>query len=227
MGRSSRRDRPERHLRGNIPMTSAMRPPVDWENIEKEYRAGQLSVVEIGRQHGLSHTAINKRAKRDGWKRNLAGRVRAEVSTRLVSEQVSVETEQAAIDAAAARGVQVVREHRTLIGKCLALVQRLVEQLDDASEHREEIEAAIDEATSGASAAARRAAMTRAVSLVAHSQIAGNLGNALKTLIALERQAFALDDERGPVDAGPYQIVQYDGFVEKPYELAKSGVKST
>ena len=61
---------------------------VDWEAIEREYRAGQLTVVEIGRQHGLSHTAINKRAKRDGWTRNLAGRVRKEVSARLVSEKV-------------------------------------------------------------------------------------------------------------------------------------------
>ena len=42
------------------------RPAIDWEKIEREYRAGQLSVVEIGRQHGISHTAINKRAKRDG-----------------------------------------------------------------------------------------------------------------------------------------------------------------
>jgi DNA-binding Lrp family transcriptional regulator len=40
------------------------RMSVDWEAIEREYRAGQLSVREIARQQGLSHTAINKRAKR-------------------------------------------------------------------------------------------------------------------------------------------------------------------
>jgi hypothetical protein len=48
------------------------RKSVDWKAIEREYRAGQLTVVGIGCQHGLSHTAINKRAKRDGWTRNLA-----------------------------------------------------------------------------------------------------------------------------------------------------------
>jgi nucleotidyltransferase/DNA polymerase involved in DNA repair len=68
------------------------RKSVDWEAIEREYRAGQLTVVEIGRQHGLSRTAINKRAKRDGWTRNLADRVRKEVSARLISE-VSPEAE--------------------------------------------------------------------------------------------------------------------------------------
>jgi hypothetical protein len=84
------------------------RKSVDWEAIEREYRAGQLTVVEIGRQHGLSHTAINQRAKRDGWTRNLADRVHKEVSARLVSE-VSPEAERAAIEPAVARGVQVVR----------------------------------------------------------------------------------------------------------------------
>src|SRR5580658_7531176 len=90
------------------------RKSVDWEAIEREYRAGQLTVVEIGRQHGLSHSAINKRAKRDGWTRNLADRVRKEVSARLVSEKVSPEADRAAIEPAVARGVQVVREHRGL-----------------------------------------------------------------------------------------------------------------
>ena len=189
-----------------------------------------LSVLEIGRQLGVSHTAINKRAKRLGWKRNLAGRVRTEALARLVSmpieTKVSIETapkrqsetEAEAVDVAADRVVQVVREHRTLIGKCMALVTRLVGQLDAATETRQEIEAAIYEATEGASAAARRAAMMRAVSLVTHSTIAGNLGNALKTLIGLERQAFALDDEREVADSGPWQIVQYGDVAEKPYE---------
>ena len=83
------------------------RKSVDWEAIEREYRAGQLAVVEIGRQHGLSHTAINKRAKRDGWTRNLADRVRKKVS------DVSPETERAAMEPAIVREPQGQREpHR-------------------------------------------------------------------------------------------------------------------
>ena len=41
--------------------------PTDWEAIEREYRAGQLSVREIARQHDVSAPAIVKRAKRLGW----------------------------------------------------------------------------------------------------------------------------------------------------------------
>jgi hypothetical protein len=84
-------------------MKPAPRKSIDWESIEREYRAGRLTVAEIGRQHGLSHTAINKRAKRDGWTRNLADAVRMEVSS---------ETECAAIEPAAAGGVEVQRERQ-------------------------------------------------------------------------------------------------------------------
>ena len=118
----------------------------DWEMIEREYRAGQLTVVEIGRQQGLSHTAINKRAKRDGWTRNLADRVRKEVSARLVSAETS-ETERAAIEPAVARGVQVVREHQASIGRGQRLVGTLFDELEKATVQRADIEAAIEEET--------------------------------------------------------------------------------
>ena len=39
----------------------------DWERIEADYRAGLLSVREIATAQGISHTAVQKRAKADGW----------------------------------------------------------------------------------------------------------------------------------------------------------------
>jgi hypothetical protein len=46
-----------------------MSKTIDWERIEADYRAGLLSVREIAASQGVSHVAIAKRAKRDGWKR--------------------------------------------------------------------------------------------------------------------------------------------------------------
>jgi hypothetical protein len=168
------------------------RKSVDWEAIEREYRAGQLTVVEIGRQHGLSHTAVNKRAKRDGWTRNLADKVREEVSARLVSE--STETERAAIEPAVARGVQVVREHRASIGRGQRLVSALFGELEEATENRGDLEAAIEEETEDDDTGKRRAMMLRAVALPSRAGVIVNLSNALRTLVALERQAFNLGD---------------------------------
>ena len=56
----------------------------DWDAIEREYRAGQLSIKELARQHKLSDTAIHKRAKAKGWTRDLSSAVRTRVRESLV-----------------------------------------------------------------------------------------------------------------------------------------------
>ena len=62
------------------------KPAIDWEAVERDYRAGILSVREIGAKCGCTHTAINKRAKRDGWERERAARQQEPV--RLVSDEL-------------------------------------------------------------------------------------------------------------------------------------------
>lgn len=62
------------------------KPAIDWEAVERDYRAGILSVREIGAKCGCTHTAINKRAKRYGWERERAARQQEPV--RLVSDEL-------------------------------------------------------------------------------------------------------------------------------------------
>lgn len=198
-------------------MTS--KPPPDWEAIEREYRAGQLSVSEIGRQHGISHTAINKRANRDGWTRNLAARVREEVSARLVSDGVSSANARETVDAAATRVVELVRSHRSDIGRARDVASRIINELDMATAHRDEIAEEIealcstepnDSDAAKARAEKRRAAMHRAVSLPSRASSMQSLAGALKTIVQLERQAFNVDagaDENEPATKGDIQNV--------------------
>jgi hypothetical protein len=69
--------------------------------------------------------------------------VRREVSARLVSEEVSKEVstarEREAFEVAAARGVEIVRQHRKDIGQQTALVRRLVSELEESTIQKEEI----------------------------------------------------------------------------------------
>ena len=106
---------------------------IDWEAIEREYRAGQLSVREIARQFGISHVAIGKKAKANGWARDLAKDVRAEVTNRLVTESVTDGNARAAIDAAASRVVELVRQHRGSLGRANRIVEKLLDELEEGT----------------------------------------------------------------------------------------------
>ena len=46
----------------------------DWEAIESAYRAGVLSLRDIGEKYGVTEGAIRKRAKKLGWVRSGGGR---------------------------------------------------------------------------------------------------------------------------------------------------------
>jgi hypothetical protein len=105
--------------------------PTDWALIEREYRAGQLSIAEIARQSGITRGAIQKRAKRDGWARDLLPAVQAKVKDKLVRDAApegALEAE--AVDAAAARAVEVVRQHRGLLSRLNRIATRLTLDLE-------------------------------------------------------------------------------------------------
>ena len=107
---------------------------LDWERIGAEYRAGKLSLREIGRQHGCSEGAIRKRAKADGWERDLQARVDEAVRNKLVRAEVrknaiSAATENEVVEAAAAASVHVVLSHRKDVAKLRELEERFLDEL--------------------------------------------------------------------------------------------------
>ena len=87
----------------------------DWEAIEREHRAGQLSLREIARKYGITDTAIRKKAKAEGWSRDLTEKVREAVRERLVrggSQGQRVRTDAEIVDEHAEHGFQIVTSHR-------------------------------------------------------------------------------------------------------------------
>jgi hypothetical protein len=52
-------------------MTDEAKKHVDWELIERDYRAGIKTLRQIGEERGVSHVAIVKRSKIGGWERML------------------------------------------------------------------------------------------------------------------------------------------------------------
>lgn len=176
----------------------AKRKTYDWETIEKEYRAGVLSIREIAKTHGCSEGAIRKKAKQYSWDRDLTEKVKQKVRTELVRTEVRTPdpaTEKEIVEQAAATQVEVVRSHRVKIKKGVRVVETLLDQLSDAADKRDEIEGDIYEDTKEESTVNRRNAMLKAVSLPSHASTAVSLSNALKNLVSLERQAFNIQDD--------------------------------
>jgi hypothetical protein len=153
----------------------------DWELIEREYRAGQLSIAEVARLGGVSKSYVIKRAKQDGWTRNLADRVRQVVTARVVTDGVTGASARETVELAAERGVQIIREHRTLIGRGRGQVLKLFDALDAATDEE--------------------------IGLKDKSVVLNNLSTALKTFVGLERQAFNLDDGKG--DGEPSAAIRF------------------
>jgi hypothetical protein len=170
----------------------------DWKVIEGEFRAGQLSIREIAKNHCITESAIRKKMKALGIERDLTQKVQDRFRSELVRTQVRTadrESEEQIVDQAAANAVGIVRCHRIRIGRAHKVVDTLLSQLTIAAVLREEIEDQIFEETKDDQSPNRQSMMLRAISLPTHASVVQKLSNALKTLIGLERQAYNIMDE--------------------------------
>ena len=73
---------------------------VDWELIERDYRAGIKTLRQIAEERGVSHVAIQKRAKKDAWSRDLSQKVQQRAAELVTKAEVtnSVNKERAVND---------------------------------------------------------------------------------------------------------------------------------
>lgn len=178
----------------------------DWEAIESAYRAGLLSIREIASQHGITHGAINKRAKRDGWERDLKAKIKAKadalVSKREVSTQVSIETatnERILIEANAEVIATVRMEHRGDIRRARNIANSLFGELEaqcadvGALEQLGDLMFKPDDKGQDK----LNEIYHKVISMPGRVKSMKDLSDTLKTLIGLERQAYDIDGPAG------------------------------
>jgi stage V sporulation protein SpoVS len=162
----------------------------DWEAIERDYRTGQFSDQELADKHGnvVSRQAISKRAKVQGWQKDLSREVRQATKAKLIADQVreKVAGEVAervaksgnatvqAVLAAAETNKQVILGHRRDIAKVRDITMTLVDALEAAASEKDE---------------SKRLPLG---DLVLTAQRAGQ---SLSRLQQMERVAFGLDEE--------------------------------
>lgn len=113
-------------------MAKQPKKQVDWEAIEREYRAGQLSISEIARQNGITEGAIRKKAKALGWQRALVAKVRKAVREKLVradGTNAQRASDSEIVDGAATRGFEVITSHRKDLQQLHGLKRVLMDRL--------------------------------------------------------------------------------------------------
>ena len=176
----------------------AERKQVDWESVERDYSAGLLSLREIGAKHGVTHGAINKRANRDGWARDLSAKIKIKadllVSTEMVSTAVSTKkaSEKEIIEVNAQAIVNIKLAHRGDIRKSKNIVNSLFDELESTTDNRELFEQLGEllrqESESGQDKL--NDIYKKVISMPQRIDGVKKLTDALKTMIGLEREAY-------------------------------------
>ncbi len=177
----------------------------DWEQIENAYRAGVLSLREIASAHGITEGAIRKRAKRDGWSRDLTAKIKSKADDLVRNSAVrsEVRTESSVPDRvlieANAEVIATIRlEHRSDISRSRNLVIKLLEELESQTENRDLYDQLGDLMRKPDDKGMDKLndLYHKVISLSSRSSTIKTLSDSLKTLVGLERQAYGMDEEK-------------------------------
>lgn len=140
------------------PMTKRDKP-IDWPGIEADFRAGTMSVREIGRWYGVTDAAIRKKAKQQGW-------VREQQPGHIEREPV-------------VRATAPAKEPADLADKARGLAGRMMDELDAVTSLHGELE---DMICSEESDPRRRQSLLKAISLGERAKTLKDVSTTLKTL---------------------------------------------
>lgn len=177
---------------------------VDWERIEVDYRAGIKTLRDIASEHDISHVAINKRAKRDGWVRDLTAKIQAKaaelVTRSLVNKSVTKEKrilESEIITANAVNNATIEIKQREDVtfgrGVITSLMQELKEQIDSRSELEDLGEMMRNPDAYGNDKLNDQ--YMRIVSFAGRVDSAKKLADANKVQVELERRVYKIDTD--------------------------------
>ena len=184
----------------------------DWEAIEGAYRAGLLSLREMSQEYGVSHVAIKKRADKEGWTRDLTAKIKAKADALVNSGEVNggvnskpLVNEAEIVNANAEVIANIRLSHRKDISRSRNLVMKLLGELEASTDNidlfeqlgemlRREDDKGQDKLND---------LYHKVISMAGRTKTMKDLADSLKTLVAIERQAYGLDVEVKAQDEDP------------------------
>lgn len=204
-------------------MAQAKKAAPDWERIETDYRAGLLSVREIAAANGVSHVAIGKRAKRDGWERDLKAKIQAKADALVTKREVTktVTTEQAVTDRLIVEAnAQVIADirinHRTDIARARKLTMSLLEELELQTDNMDLLQELGELMRQPDDKGMDRLndLYHKVISLGSRTGTMKQLSDSLRTLVGLEREAYGIVGDPIPENKTPSGLSHFYGESE-------------
>lgn len=207
---------------------------IDWDTVERLYRAGIESLRNIGAKCGLTEGAIRKRAKRDGWVRDLAARIRARAEDlvrkaevrKKSTQQLSFADENEVIESNAVISANVIRSQRQDVRLLREVVNALMEQIKCVVTSRELFAQVGEICSQGASGHDKALELyNKVIGLPNQTDTTKKLAETLKILIELERKIHKLDDGADdPLEAAARGAAE--GATRGMSEFGKSALKA-
>lgn len=185
------------------PIPPTKKADTDWESIERDYRSGVMTLRAMAAKNGITHGAINKRANKEGWTRDLSAKIAAKtqelVSRALVSTTVSTEAkiaDRVVVEANAEMQKDIILSHRTDAVRGRKLAGKLFEELELMTDNRE-LFSQVAEILAGDEGTSDRMLdlFRKTVGHQSRVQSMKSLAETLKTLIGIERQAFGIGED--------------------------------
>ena len=176
------------------------KPKADIEAVERAYRAGVLSLREIGAQFGVRESTIRLWAKKNNWKRDLTDQVRERAKAKLSRSEDPAKEDEQVIEEGSEIITRVVKSHRKSIRASRNTFNLLLAELHTETSEKETLQALIKQYVDQEELPPSfEKSIQKAISLPQRAGVMRDLAQALQRLITLERQAYSVDD---PQDEG-------------------------
>lgn len=171
---------------------------IDWLAVEADYRPGILSNRDIARKHGCTEGGVRKKAKKEGWVKDLSAKIESKADDIVRREAVRAEyadaTEADIIDANANRSAAIqiaqCKEVRGIKGIALRLFEELQDQTENVDEY---VKLAEILASNNSEAMQRR--FNKVADFSGRVDNMKKLTETVKTIIELERKVNKIDTD--------------------------------
>lgn len=187
------------------PETPAKKARTDWEAVERDYRAGKLTLREMATKHGCTNGRICQVSKEKNWTRgDLQEVVRKATQAALIEQDLSTEVSRVkqglsdTVAAAVELNKQVILQHRGDLKSTRNVMIDMLTELATTTKSADQLEAMFESLTDELTGPAKMAAAQQFRDFMRlHTRIGSvhKLADALKKVQELERKAFNLDDD--------------------------------